>query len=170
VPARRRRRARCAGRPPRPTRRSRPGNREPAAPRRTTRSSPHRRAEPPRPKATTAPRSPLRSTPQQREYVPRRGNRRRARGTVLMIGAQAVRLLDAVRAQGHNGRHLVTFFRLLYYAALRPAEAPTLDKGDLTIPVESWGELYLPRSGPRRVLLGETAESGATGGAQASSA
>jgi integrase len=40
------------------------------------------------------------------------------------------------------------FFALLYYAALRPAEAAALGKGDLTIPEEGWGELYLPKSEP----------------------
>ena len=42
---------------------------------------------------------------------------------VVVSPDQAVRLLDAVRSQGHNGRHLVVFFGLLYYGALRPAEA-----------------------------------------------
>ncbi|MDQ3223193.1 MAG: tyrosine-type recombinase/integrase [Gemmatimonadota bacterium] len=67
---------------------------------------------------------------------------------VVVSPAQAVRLLDAVRSQGCNGRHLVAFFGLLYYGALRPAEAAALGKGDLTIPGEGWGELYLPKSAP----------------------
>ena len=61
---------------------------------------------------------------------------------------QAVRLLDGVRQQGRTGRHLVVFFGLMYYCALRPAEAAALGKGDLAIPGEGWGELYLPKSAP----------------------
>jgi integrase len=61
---------------------------------------------------------------------------------------QAVRLLAGVGQQGRTGRHLVVFFALMYYSALRPAEAAALGKGDLVIPGEGWGELYLPRSAP----------------------
>ena len=67
---------------------------------------------------------------------------------VVVSPDQAVRLLDAVRGQGRNGRHLVAFFGLLYYGALRPAEAAALRKGDMTLPDQGWGELYLPRSAP----------------------
>ncbi len=67
---------------------------------------------------------------------------------VVVSPEQAVRLLEAVRSQGPVGRHLVTFFGLLYYGALRPAEAAALGEADLTIPVEGWGELYLPESAP----------------------
>jgi len=67
---------------------------------------------------------------------------------VVISPDQALRLLDAVRVQGRNGRHLVTFFGLLYYSALRPAEAAALGKGDIAIPEEGWGELYLPKSEP----------------------
>ena len=61
---------------------------------------------------------------------------------------QAARLLDGVRQQGRTGRHLVVFFGLMYYSALRPAEAAALAKGDLEIPATGWGELYLPKSAP----------------------
>lgn len=61
---------------------------------------------------------------------------------------QARRLLGAVRQQGRTGRQLVAFFGLMYYSALRPAEAAALGRGDLTIPAEGWGELYLPKSTP----------------------
>jgi len=61
---------------------------------------------------------------------------------------QATRLLDGVRQQGRTGRHLVVFFGLMYYSALRPAEAAAIGKGDLAIPNEGWGELYLPKSAP----------------------
>ncbi|MGH3868257.1 MAG: tyrosine-type recombinase/integrase [Pseudonocardiaceae bacterium] len=67
---------------------------------------------------------------------------------VVVSPDQAARLLDAVRGQGRTGQHLVLFFALLYYAALRPAEAAVLGKGDLVIPEQGWGELYLPKSAP----------------------
>ncbi len=67
---------------------------------------------------------------------------------VVVSPDQAARLLDAVRGQGRNGRHLVAFFGLLYYGALRPAEAAALGKGDIALPEQGWGELYLPRSAP----------------------
>ncbi|MGH3806721.1 MAG: tyrosine-type recombinase/integrase [Pseudonocardiaceae bacterium] len=67
---------------------------------------------------------------------------------VVVSPGQAARLLDAVHDQGTAGRHLVVFFALLYYAALRPAEAAALGKGDLTLPDQGWGELYLPKSAP----------------------
>jgi integrase len=67
---------------------------------------------------------------------------------VVISPEQAARLLEAVRGQGTAGRHLVVFFALLYYAALRPAEAAALGKGDLAIPEQGWGELYLPKSAP----------------------
>jgi integrase len=67
---------------------------------------------------------------------------------VVVSPDQAVQLLEAVGGQGRTGRHLLVFFGLLYYAALRPAEAVALSKEDLAIPEQGWGELYLPRSEP----------------------
>jgi integrase len=67
---------------------------------------------------------------------------------VVINHDQAKRLLDAVQAQGRTGQHLVLFFALLYYAALRPAEAVDLGKSALSVPGEGWGELYLPGSAP----------------------
>jgi len=67
---------------------------------------------------------------------------------VVVSPDQAARLLDAVRGQGRNGRNLMAFFGLLYYGALRPAEAAALGKGDIALPEQGWGELYLPRSAP----------------------
>jgi integrase len=67
---------------------------------------------------------------------------------VVASPEQVARLLDGVRQQGRTGRHLVVFFGLMYYSALRPAEAAALSKGDLAIPSEGWGELYLPKSAP----------------------
>jgi integrase len=67
---------------------------------------------------------------------------------VVVSPVQAITLLQSVRKQGRTGRHLVVFFGLMYYAALRPAEAAALGKNDLTIPEQGWGELYLPSSEP----------------------
>jgi integrase len=67
---------------------------------------------------------------------------------VVVSPDQAAQLLNAVRGQGRSGRHLVAFFGLLYYGALRPAEAAALGKGDIALPDQGWGELYLPRSAP----------------------
>jgi integrase len=67
---------------------------------------------------------------------------------VVVNHDQAIKLLEAVRDQGRTGQHLVVFFALMYYAALRPAEAAALGKEDLAIPEHGWGELYLPKSAP----------------------
>jgi integrase len=67
---------------------------------------------------------------------------------IVVSPNQAVRLLEAVHGQGRTGQHLVVFFALLYYAALRPAEAAALSKEDLALPEQGWGELYLPKSEP----------------------
>jgi integrase len=67
---------------------------------------------------------------------------------VVVNHEQAKRLLDAVRAQGRTGEHLVLFFALLYYAGLRPAEAADLTTSALSVPEVGWGELYLPGSAP----------------------
>ena len=40
--------------------------------------------------------------------------------------------------------HLVAFFGLLYYGALRPAEAAALGKGDMALPDQGWGECSGP--------------------------
>jgi integrase len=82
---------------------------------------------------------------------------------VVVSPDQAVRLLEAVRAQGRSGRHLVAFLGLLYYGALRPAEAGALSKGDIAIPDEGWGQLYLPRSAPTTGTHGAIAASAAIG-------
>jgi len=67
---------------------------------------------------------------------------------VVVNHRQARALFDAVRQQGSTGQRLVAFFALLYYAALRPAEAADLRKSALSIPEQGWGELYLPGSAP----------------------
>ena len=61
---------------------------------------------------------------------------------------QAARLLDAVGRQGESGKRLVAFFGLMYYAALRPAEAANLPESALQISADGWGELFVPGSAP----------------------
>lgn len=67
---------------------------------------------------------------------------------VVVNPAQARALLDAVRGQKPSGRQLVAFFGALYFAGLRPAEAATLRKANLSLPAEGWGELLLEASTP----------------------
>ncbi|MEU2582547.1 site-specific integrase [Streptomyces avermitilis] len=55
-------------------------------------------------------------------------------------------LIDAVGKQGQRGRHLMTFFGCLYYAANRPGEAAGLREDDFTLPEEGWGEVLLSTS------------------------
>ncbi len=56
---------------------------------------------------------------------------------------QARTLLEAVRTQQRTGPKLVAFFGCLYFAALRPEEAVSLKKANLSLPKEGWGELHL---------------------------
>ena len=60
---------------------------------------------------------------------------------------QARTLLHAV-GQQRGGRRLVAFFGCLYYAALRPEEAISLAKQDLSLPTRGWGELHVERAEP----------------------
>jgi len=53
---------------------------------------------------------------------------------------QAQALLEAVRAQQPSGPRLVSFFAVLYYAGLRPEEAITLHKDDMTLPDLAWND------------------------------
>lgn len=57
--------------------------------------------------------------------------------------AQARALLDAVRAQGRRGAHLVAFFACIYYAAMRPEEVSMLSADQCDLPSEGWGRLML---------------------------
>lgn len=57
-------------------------------------------------------------------------------------------LLNAVREQQRSGPRLVAFFGCLYFAALRPEEAVSLAKHNLSLPHEGCGELYLERAEP----------------------
>jgi integrase len=60
---------------------------------------------------------------------------------------QARTLLHAV-GQQRGGRRLVAFFGCLYYAALRPEEAISLAKHNLSLPTRGWGELHIERAEP----------------------
>ncbi|WP_246002749.1 tyrosine-type recombinase/integrase [Allorhizocola rhizosphaerae] len=61
---------------------------------------------------------------------------------------QARTLLHAVRAYGRTGPRVVAFFGCLYFAALRPEEAVSLAKHNLSLPKEGWGELHLEMAEP----------------------
>ncbi|MFD6323422.1 site-specific integrase [Streptomyces sp. NPDC058442] len=63
--------------------------------------------------------------------------------------AQARALLDAVRAQGPRGAHLVAFFACIYYAALRPEEVSMLSADQCDLPMEGWGRLMLAGARPQ---------------------
>lgn len=63
--------------------------------------------------------------------------------------SQARALLRAVRRSGAAGERLEVMFALMYFAALRPAEALSLREVDCDLPVTGWGEALLARSAPR---------------------
>lgn len=69
--------------------------------------------------------------------------------------AQARALLGAV---ARNDDRLTLFFALMYFAALRPAEAVALRLEDCELPEKGWGMLYLSRSIP--VASAEWTDSG----------
>ena len=80
---------------------------------------------------------------------------------------QARELLAAVGEHSKYGEHLVAFFALLYFAALRPGEALDVHADDLELPepipdkpkeqltdeereqARAWGEVWLARSNPQ---------------------
>lgn len=68
---------------------------------------------------------------------------------------QARALLGAV---AQNDGRLALFFALMYFAALRPAEAVALRLEDCELPEKGWGMLYLSRSIP--VASAEWSDSG----------
>jgi integrase len=73
---------------------------------------------------------------------------------VVINADQAIRLLQAVGAQGERGKRLVAFFGCMYYAALRPEEAIDLRRTHLTrLPDKGWGEMRLTHSEPRSGAL-----------------
>ncbi|MFB9831446.1 hypothetical protein [Actinoallomurus acaciae] len=53
---------------------------------------------------------------------------------------QACALLSAVGAQQPSGPRLVAFFAVMYYSALRPEEAISLTRSDVTLPDLVWDE------------------------------
>jgi integrase len=61
---------------------------------------------------------------------------------------QARTLLAAVGQTKRSGGRLVAFFALMYFAALRPEEAATLRKHNLSLPDEGWGEVHLDEAAP----------------------
>ncbi|MFF7797590.1 tyrosine-type recombinase/integrase [Streptomyces olivaceus] len=63
--------------------------------------------------------------------------------------AQASALLEAVRAQGSRGAHLVAFFACIYYAAMRPEEVSMLSADQCDLPTEGWGRLLLAGARPQ---------------------
>ncbi|MGE3413993.1 MAG: tyrosine-type recombinase/integrase [Dehalococcoidia bacterium] len=67
---------------------------------------------------------------------------------VVVNPSQVRKLLDAVEAEKPSGKRLMAFFGAMYYSALRPAEAATLRKANLSLPAEGWGELVLEASTP----------------------
>jgi integrase len=67
---------------------------------------------------------------------------------VVVNPDQARQLLGAVAGEKPSGAGLVAFFGAMYYSALRPAEAATLRKSNLSLPAEGWGELVLETSTP----------------------
>lgn len=68
---------------------------------------------------------------------------------VVVNREQADLLLAAVSKCGKSGERLTAFFGLMYYSALRPAEAADLSETALQLPVgEGWGEVFLPGSAP----------------------
>jgi integrase len=69
---------------------------------------------------------------------------------VVVSPAQAEMLLTAVGRLRQRGKHLETFFAVLYYAALRPSEAVMLRQADLHLPRTGWdgSSLRPPHRGP----------------------
>jgi integrase len=75
---------------------------------------------------------------------------------------QARKLLDAVRAQEPSGPRLAAFYAVMYYAGLRPEEAVSLHRDNVTLPplvrseetgtwqepADAWGELRFATAAP----------------------
>ena len=68
---------------------------------------------------------------------------------VVINHSQTRALLAAVEGLP-SGSPLVGLFAVMYYAALRPAEAVDLRKEALPLPAQGWGELYLSTSSALR--------------------
>lgn len=84
--------------------------------------------------------------PTLRWTVPKSSNAIDRRRVVNPV--QARTLLGAVRDQGTFGPRIVALFGCLYFAALRPEEAAALEKHNLSLPLDGWGELHLGRATP----------------------
>jgi integrase len=69
-----------------------------------------------------------------------------AKGRVLI---EAVGKLANKRGPRSQGPRLKAFFALMYFAALRPAEAQLVRVGDLVLPDSGWGEVLLAGSDPQ---------------------
>ncbi|MBB5871984.1 integrase [Allocatelliglobosispora scoriae] len=61
---------------------------------------------------------------------------------------QARTLLNALEDMGRSGPRLVGYFACLYFAGLRPEEATSLAKRNLSLPDKGWGELHLEVAEP----------------------
>jgi integrase len=57
-------------------------------------------------------------------------------------------LFNAMREQQRSGGRLVAYFGCLYFAALRPEEAVSLAKRNLSLPDAGWGQLHLEGAEP----------------------
>lgn len=68
---------------------------------------------------------------------------------VVVNPTQARALLRSVGRMGASGERLEVLFALIYFAALRPAEALDLREVDCDLPETGWGEATLVRSRPR---------------------
>ena len=62
--------------------------------------------------------------------------------------AQAHALLDAIRADSEEGKHLYGFFACMYFAGMRPSEVRDLKRVDCHLPSQGWGRLTLAGSAP----------------------
>lgn len=61
---------------------------------------------------------------------------------------QARSLLAAVGETQRGGPRLVAFFAVMYFSALRPEEAATVRKRNLSLPEKGWGEVHLDEATP----------------------
>ncbi len=75
---------------------------------------------------------------------------------------QARTLLNSVREQRRSGPRLVAFFGCLYYAALRPEEAVSLAKHNLSLPQKDGGSCTSNEPNRTRARRGRTAATTAT--------
>lgn len=84
--------------------------------------------------------------PLLRWTAPRSGSGVDRRSVVNPV--QARTLLAGVREQGRVGNRMIAFYACLYYAALRPEEAVSLAKRNLSLPTKGWGEMTIDTAEP----------------------